>query len=122
MVTHNFEMDIDMPVLSGAGFQRVVKATQQAARPLARKRILTPARRKFPRNRGNLRKGFRMPRAGAARSRRYFVAYWFRAEFYGPLVNNGREWRMFRQLILDNYEEIILESLAEALQEEGFRP
>ena len=119
-IRSDFRFDLNIPTLSGSGYREFVLATQKMALPKGRRRIVTPARKRFPRNTGTLRKRFRATRVRNRNfSRDYFTMLTFKFPFYAYFQE--RAWEQFRQQIVDEANIIAVESVAEALKAQGFR-
>lgn len=117
-VRTNFKMELDLPILSAQGYYRVARKLQVDSTSKARKRIVTPNRRRMPKDTGDLRKSFRAVRPRRPRGRSYITCIDTRFLFY--YYFQTLEWERFRQDMVDEAADIILESLQDALIEEGF--
>ena len=119
-----FEVEANLPGLSTQSYQRVVKDMRRTSLSLARKRIATPSRRRFPRRTGLLRsargglRGSRLSRRAAV-TRSGFTVFQFKVPFYAWFQDS--EWRQFRATVTEEAGDIIAEALADALRKEMMR-
>ena len=118
-VRTHFRMDIELPTLGSASYNRIVRSIQRSATRDFRRKVTTPQRRKLPRNTGQMRKRFRNQVGRRPAGRSYFTITRFRHVYY--LWFHEREYTRFRRAIEEEAADIILEALTEALREEGFR-
>ena len=119
MVQSTWTTEIDLPLLSPAGRRRFIFAVRKHATRIARKRIVTPNRKRAPRNTGALRKSIRAKgRPRKQRGTPGFVTVHVEGAFYWRFQD--RQWREFLLDMQRYMPDVIEEAVALALKDEGY--
>ncbi len=118
MVQMQVELDLKLPILSGASQRRVLQEVQRQATIETRARLLKPWRPRIPVLTGRTRQSLRAQKPRRAYERGYFVGARVR---YRPTLHLLRPYRQFRRDIDALSPEILPRILADVLLEERRR-
>ena len=119
MVSSSWETKIDLPLLSPAGKRRFIRAVQRQATRIARKRIVTPNRKRAPRRTGALRRSIRAKgRPKKRRGTRGVVAVHVEGLYYWRFQE--RQWQAFLLDMQRHMPGVIEEAVLLALKDEGY--